>query len=401
MLRGMALHAQSGPLLHLDAPTLGAWLQAALALTHDLVADLDASPPEERLESVNCPRWEVGHVAWFYGRWFLREGRCESDTALGDEDAVFDSMRLVHADRWDAALPTVRSALDCLERVVERLVEGLEETIGDERCLRLLLLCLFHHEMHNEAFAYTRQTLAYPCTPALAERPRGLRGAAAEAEGTLALPGGSLTVGADDPRRFAFDNERPARRVTLAPFELAARPVTRGEFATFVEAGGYRDPALWDEAGRAWLLRTGAELPLYWRRVGPGRFEERWFERWVPLASELPMVHVGWHEARAYARFVGRRLPREHEWEQAARAYPELLLGTSVWEWTEDAFAPYPGFRTEAYPDYSAPWFGTRRVLRGASWLTPEHMRWPSLRNFCEPHRRDVWAGFRTALDRS
>jgi iron(II)-dependent oxidoreductase len=226
--------------------------------------------------------------------------------------------------------------------------------------------------------------------------------------GDVRVPGGTFTLGASpgaDP--FVFDNEKWAHRVELTDFRIARAPVTQAEFAGFIHA-------------------TGAEPPRDWRR-GPDRsWERRLFDRWVPLEPHRPVVRVSWHQARAYCDWAGRRLPTEAEWERAAQGASladanldwraggtvdvaahaggdsavgcRQILG-NVWEWCVDDFAPYPGFVADPYREYSQPWFGTHKVVRGGCWATRSRLlrrAAPTWRNFYEPHRADVWCGFRT-----
>jgi iron(II)-dependent oxidoreductase len=216
---------------------------------------------------------------------------------------------------------------------------------------------------------------------------------------------------------------------------MARTAVTNREFAAFVAAGGYARREWWTEEGWTWRESRAAEAPQYWRQ-GDRAWAERRFDRWQPLAPDEPVVHVNWHEAQAYCRFAGRRLPTEAEWEFAAcdgvdapkpatpwravrasagqanlegaarapvDAYPggdtphgcRQLFG-NVWEWTASTFGPYPGFVADPYKEYSAPWFGTHKVLRGGSFATPRRLLRTTWRNFYTPDRYDVFAGFRT-----
>ncbi|HKK23103.1 MAG TPA: SUMF1/EgtB/PvdO family nonheme iron enzyme, partial [Pseudohaliea sp.] len=217
-----------------------------------------------------------------------------------------------------------------------------------------------------------------------------------------------------------------------------------GEYAAFVDAGGYETPDYWDDEGWAWRSAGGLRHPGYWRR-GPAGWEQRHFQDWRPLAVDAAVVHVSWYEARAYCRWAGRRLPSELEWEVAAAARPSAdgttlaaakrrypwgdeppdagranldgrALGTidvgalpagdsafgcrqmvgNVWEWTDTVFEPYPGFEPDMYRDYSQPLFGTTRVLRGGGWATRARLIRNTWRNYYGPDRNDVFAGFRT-----
>jgi ergothioneine biosynthesis protein EgtB len=230
--------------------------------------------------------------------------------------------------------------------------------------------------------------------------------------------------------------------VEVSPFQIARAPVTQAEFAGFVDDQGYARRELWSFEGWRWRAREGAAQPLYWRREGTA-WLRRHYERWVALEPHAPMVHANWYEAEAWCNWAGRRLPSEAEWELAAsgaapgeptqrrRAYPwgdaepggahalldaasvgcadvaaypagdsgcgcRQMLG-NVWEWTESAFYPYPGYVVDyPYEEYSAPWFGNHRVLRGGSWATRAGLIRNTYRNFFQPHRRDIIAGFRT-----
>jgi iron(II)-dependent oxidoreductase len=182
--------------------------------------------------------------------------------------------------------------------------------------------------------------------------------------------------------------------VRLEPFAIARSPVTAGQFAAFVEDGGYLRPELWRGAAAEWRRCTDRAAPAYWRR-GERGWEERVFDGWRPLDVDAAVTHVSAFEAEAWCRWAHRRLPTEAEWELAASEGSFAPSG-AAWEWTASAFAPYPGFAPDRYADYSAPWFGTHRTLRGRSWATHARLVHARFRNFYEPHRHDPIAGFRT-----
>lgn len=428
----------------ISLPDLSAWVRDARQRTIELVSDLtDEQMLGPRLAITNPLLWEIGHVAWFQEKWVLRHfGRHAPIHA--DTDSLYDSAHVPHESRWDLVLFNREKVQRYLAEVRDRVLERLERRPDAEE-VYFILLTLFHEDMHTEAFTYTRQTLGYPA-PQLTSRDNGPgTSAAGPWLGDVEVPGGVFALGARRDEPFVFDNEKWAHAVAVEPFAIARAPVTQQEFTTFVEDNGYSRPDLWSPAGWDWRQSEQAEQPLYWRREGPGRWLRREFDRWLPLEPHRPVVHVNWYEAEAYCRWAGRRLPNEVEWEAAAagerteargslsaskRCFPwgsasptprhanldwrgggcldvaALPLGDSawgcrqmignVWEWTSADFLPYPGFVTDPYQEYSAPWFDTHKVLRGGCWATRARLLRNTWRNFYRPERRDVWAGFRT-----
>ncbi|MBI4291126.1 MAG: ergothioneine biosynthesis protein EgtB [Betaproteobacteria bacterium] len=416
-----------------------------LLLTQDLAVGQLSGP---RLPIVNPFLWELGHVAWFQERWCLRQGddlsqRLTPGANLGPSlidgaDALYDSSRVPHDTRWDLPLPNLRATLDYQERVLERVLQRLEREAGNESLAYCAELSTYHEDMHAEAFHYMRQTLRYP-EPALGAR-ASIDSVCASAEGDAAVGGGIFRLGAEPGTGFVFDNEKWAHEVDVPAFQISRRPVSNEEFAQFADEGGYERREFWSDDGWAWKEKSLANSPHYWAKQD-GLWLERRFDRLRPLIPDLPVMHVNWHEAQAYCRYAKRRLPTEAEWELAAcnlgRVKPRFPWGDSppaatqanlgtggrvpagalpdsdsaigcrqmignVWEWTESVFQPYPGFVCDPYQDYSLPWFGTHRVLRGGSFATAARLIRNTWRNFFTPDRNDIFAGFRTcALNRA
>jgi gamma-glutamyl hercynylcysteine S-oxide synthase len=319
-----------------------------------------------KLAIVNPPLWEIGHVSWFQERWCLRQ---REDGSLGDSilpgaDALYDSSKVAHDTRWDLPLPDLDATRAYGARVLELVCERLAREPESKSLRYFVRLATFHEDMHAEAFYYTRQTLGYS-NPV--DAPTGVE----KDKGDIGMPGGKFELGATPSDGFVFDNEKWAHGVEIAPFRIARSPVTNSEYLAFVEQGG--------------------AAPRYWKTEG-GRWMQRRFDRWLPLAPDEPVRHVSWSEAQAYCAWAKRRLPTEAEWEYASA---RIAYG-KVWEWTESAFRPYPGFVPDPYKEYSEPWFGTHKVLRGGSFATPGRLMRPTFRNFYTPERGDVFSGFRT-----
>jgi iron(II)-dependent oxidoreductase len=425
-------------------------LQDARARTLELVQGLDEGQlMGPKMPTVNPLRWEIGHVAYFYEYFILREFYGDS-SFLGNEkaDSLFNSITVAHETRWDLPLLSMPDVLRYMQDVLDAVIDRLEGAVTAPEKSFLHLFGVFHEDMHTEAFLWARQTLAYP-TPKLAlTADVAQERAAGPWPGFVDVPGGSFILGAPRDAAFLFDNEKWAHAVTVAPFSIAKAPVTNAEFAAFIDDGGYRRDDLWSADGLAWRQASARSHPGYWRPDsggdGPGKWQLRRFDQWIPVPPHEPVIHVSWYEADAYCRWAGLRLPGEIEWEVAAtgmpsadgalsptkRRYPwgdappsferanldgralgpvdvgalaggdsafgcRQMLG-NVWEWTADTFGPYPGFAPDMYQDYSAPLFGDTKVLRGGAWTTRGRMMHATYRNYFEPDRWGAFSGFRT-----
>jgi iron(II)-dependent oxidoreductase len=368
-------------------------LAAARERTYALIEPLN----DEQLNRVYSPilsplAWDLGHIANFEELWLVR--------TIGDREALhgelgrfYDAIENPRKTRGE--LPILRDAelRAYLADVRERTLEVLEEVeIGanaEDPLLRegfVYEMLIAHEQQHNETMLQLLQMVDGYELPGELRTP-GSAGhfSPGQASGQLArrleyppvreMPRAAYEIGAPD-RGFAYDNERPRHVVDLDAFEIDRTPVTNGAYIAYMEA-------------------TAAEPPLYWERDGAASWVRTAMGRREPVDPAEPVVHVSWEEADAYARWAGKRLPTEHEWE-AAR--PELEAVGQVWEWTSSDFLAYPGFEAFPYREYSAVFFGDEhKVLRGGSWATDGDVMRPSFRNWDLPQRRQIFSGFRCA----
>jgi gamma-glutamyl hercynylcysteine S-oxide synthase len=385
-------------------------LQEAREMTLQLIEPLD----NEQLNRVYSPIlspliWDLGHIANFEELWLVQTigGR---EPLHGELGRFYDAIENPRRSRGELPILRDDELRSYLEDVRERTLEVLEEIDLDESDDPLLRegfvyeMLLAHEHQHNETMLQLLQMVerydpveieSAPATEPVAPGPD-----------MVLVESATHEIGAA-PTGFAYDNERPRHSVELPAFWIDRTPVTNGEFAAFVE-------------------ETGAEPPMYWERDGDG-WARTAMGRSEPVDPLHPVVHVSWHQADAYARWAGKRLPTELEWEAAAagvdreRANLDLLaFGTApagayadaasehgavqmlgdVWEWTSSDFRAYPGFEPFPYPEYSQVFFGDEhKVLRGGAWATRRDVIRPSFRNWDLPQRRQIFAGLRCAKD--
>ena len=378
---------------------VGSLLEEARERTLALVEPVSDADLDRQHHPLMSPLvWDLGHIAAFEDLWICRDS---GQQLLRQELAqVYDAEETPRPKRGD--LPYLRrdEAVAYMGAVRERAVASLDSVPPF-----IVEMLLQHEHQHNETMLQTLQ-LAEPGVYA----PRRTRPGGVAATGSVAVAARPVEIGFEGDG-FAYDNERPRHRVELAAYRIDRAPVTNAQFREFVEDDGYGRRELWSDDGWSTREREGWERPLYWTADG----NERRFDSLEPLAGELPVMHVSWFEADAYARWRGARLPTEAEWEHAASlfepergALDQLDFGPGpagpfvgdCWEWTASEFGGYPGFEAYPYEEYSAIFFGEGyRVLRGGSWATRPSVARPTFRNWDHPQRRQIFAGFRCAED--
>jgi ergothioneine biosynthesis protein EgtB len=367
-----------------------------------------ALPPNLEIRyasELNPPRWELGHIGWFEEYWLarnpqrLRGTQADPDVAraasvVNQADSLYHSSRVAHTRRWHLDLPDARQTVRDVTLIRERTLELLRGAGNHDDELYFFRLSAVHEAMHLEAWIYMAQSLAIDLRGSVA----GLRPQPSVVHGELPIGAQSVTLGRRTPG-FAFDNELQAHAQAVQDFVIDAAPVTWGRYLPFIEAGGYDEPRHWSEAGWAWRKRQGAGRPRCVQHEDGGWLHEL-FGRREPLNRDEPAMQLSAHEAEAWCRWAGRRLPTEAEWQVAANTQAGRFEWGQVWEWTATPFAPFPGFVAHPYRDYSQPWFDGRPVLRGASFATWPGMRHSDYRNYFSADRSDLFAGFRSCAPR-
>ncbi|MFG3497606.1 ergothioneine biosynthesis protein EgtB [Streptomyces sp. NPDC047928] len=390
--------------------------------------------------------WDLAHISNQEEQWLLRAvaGR---EAMRPDIDSLYDAFEHPRAARPSLPLLAPAEARGYAADVRDRVLDVLDRTPLEGRPLVdagfAFGMIAQHEQQHDETMLITHQLRRGPAVLTAPEPPpAGPDAAGLPAE--VRVPGGPFTMGTS-AEPWALDNERPAHVRDVPEFFIDTVPVTNGAYLRFIEDGGYRDARWWAPEGWAQIREHGIGAPLFWQRDGGpgGRWLRRRFGVVEPVPDDEPVLHVSWYEADAYARWAGRRLPTETEWEKAARhdpvsgrslrfpwgdadptpdhanlgqrhlrpapagSYPaggsplgvRQLIG-DVWEWTSSDFLPYPGFVAFPYREYSEVFFGpAHKVLRGGSFAVDAVACRGTFRNWDLPVRRQIFSGFRTARD--
>jgi ergothioneine biosynthesis protein EgtB len=391
-------------------------LAAPLAVEDMVVQSMpDASPT----------RWHLAHITWFFEHFLLAPRLTGFQPYREGWDYLFNSYYYTVGDMYERpergllSRPTVSEILDYRAHVDAQMAVLIDQNVGDEQFLFLLELGLNHEQQHQELML-TDIKHALSCNPLQPAYREDLQAEAAVSSSLnfIGFDGGIVEMGCDRSE-FCFDNETPRHRVLLNPFEFGSRLVSNCEYLEFIREGGYRHPEFWLSDGWSRVLSRQQSRPCYWSEDLSSEFS---LLGQIELDPHRPVCHVSYYEADAFARWYGARLPSESEWEQVAMQ--QVISGNlldeqkfhpagahrqrqinqmygDLWEWTQSAYSPYPGFKPLAgsLGEYNGKFMCSQIVLKGGSCATPQdHIR-PSYRNFFYPDKQWQFSGIRLARD--
>ena len=412
--------------------SLGARLMETRRLSLELAAPLSAEDMVvQAMEDASPTKWHLAHVTWFFETFVLAKHvagyRIFDETFNYCFNSYYESQgrRQPRPKRGLLTRPSSERVLAYRAHVDEALERLIAEGIPDgSEIARLIEVGINHEQQHQELLLTDILALfaANPLRPAYrAPRPRAHR-PGPDPIRWIDFPGGVSKIG-HAGHGFAWDNEAPRHDALIHPFQLADRLVTNAEWLEFMTDGGYRTPSLWLADGWTAVNREDWQSPLYWEERD-GEWRVMSLEGLGPIDAAAPVSHVSFYEADAYARWAGKRLPTEFEWEVAAQGVPmsgntlatralrplaadapandkpRQMFG-DVWEWTQSAYLPYPGYRPPdgALGEYNGKFMVSQQVLRGASCATPDGHSRATYRNFFYPHQRWQFVGLRLASE--
>ncbi|MCA0909244.1 ergothioneine biosynthesis protein EgtB [Qipengyuania gaetbuli] len=405
-----------------DPSALAARFAETRRLSEALVAPLsEADATLQSMEDASPAKWHLAHTTWFWETFLLRDHL--DGYRLFDESwpFIFNSYYEAEGDRINRFSRGMLSRPTLAQVIEWRAIvdEAMEPLFSREELAPLIELGIAHEQQHQELLLTDIKHAFFqnPLWPAMWSEP--VQGAAKVEDGWYSHPGGVARIGFQEDG-FAFDNEGPAHRVLLQPFELSSRLVTNREWAEFMEDGGYRTASLWLSDGWAWVRENSIAAPLYWA-------DDRHFTHcgWQDRDPAAPVTHISYFEADAFATWAGNRLPTEFEWEAIARgqegdepahdpaggnqldaaAPPQPRGNTGLfgdcWQFTRSAYLPYPSFQPAvgAVGEYNGKFMSGQFVLKGASCATVRGHSRASYRNFFYPHQRWQFTGLRLARD--
>jgi len=347
---------------------------------------------------VSPPKWHLAHTTWFFEQFVLVPHFNGYKIYSDDFAYLFNSYynnagkRVLRPNRGLMTRPTVDQVYQYRNYVSDKLLELLEQPL-DTEVINIIEIGINHEQQHQELLAYDiKYILGHQ--PTFPQYPASFL---TDTEKTslqfIRVPEGIYTIGYQG-NGYHFDNERTAHKVYLQSYSIADRLVTNKEYFDFIEAGGYQDFNLWHAEGWDWVKKNGINAPLYWHKVN-NKWNSYNYRGLEEINPDLPVMHISYFEAFAYAEWKGLRLATEFEWEAASS---QIDWG-QLWEWTGSAYLPYPHFTKApgALGEYNGKFMVNQHVLRGASVATPKGHSRPTYRNFFHPHLRWMFSGIRLA----
>ncbi|NNC95868.1 MAG: ergothioneine biosynthesis protein EgtB [Chitinophagales bacterium] len=385
------------------------------------------------IDDVSPPKWHLAHSTWFFETFILKEFVTEYEEFHPEYSYLFNSYYRAAGDRWsrskrgDLSRPCVKDIYKFRHTVDDRILSLIRSIPSESfpELEKLLMLGLNHEQQHQELLIYDIKYIlaSNPMNPVYVEKSESdFRGLPGDYFDYVNYPEGVYDIG-HEKDSFAFDNEMPVNKQFLQDYSLRKGLVTNSEYIKFIESGGYEDFKFWLDDGWTWKEANQIASPLYWEKID-GRWMESTLHGMQEINPDLPVTHISFYEAEAFATAAGKRLPTEFEWEIAAgKEGLDLMIGNfaedktyhpsvpkkkfnelyqilgDVWEWTHSCYLPYRGYKCAegALGEYNGKFMINQMVLRGGSCATPrDHIR-ITYRNFFHPDKRWAFTGIRLA----